>query len=481
MMRKRNISVLFVAYEAAPFFKKGGLGDVMGSLPQALSSIRVDARVVIPYYHQTKRNYPQKRIGTLTFMFGLDKKRVGVYKGIFPHSSVQIYFLENHKRLNLTNNKVRKIEQYVFFDLAIFHLMRFLKHKEKWIPSLIHCNDWQAALVPLLAKRLNPPIPTLLTIHNLLYQGKGSLRVIDLSGLRESDMAEIKKDSPANELNVLAEGIMHATRVSTVSKTYAIEIMTNQQNGFIYNIIQKRMNQLKEEKGITGILNGIDYNVWNPLHDPILKIHFDQKNWKENKNLIKEGILNDLKLPVRPTFCFIGRITPQKGLDILIKAMKYLVKLNINVIILGAGNPIIERKLNRAAHRFSNHVRTEFLYSEEYAHRLYAGSDCIIIPSHYEPCGLIQMIAMRYGTIPIAAKTGGLADSIAHGKTGFLFKKDSPRSLVHAVKKALRILDSELLHGKMVEAAMLRDFSWGKSAELYKKLYMEIIQAGSQS
>lgn len=474
MKRKRNISVLFVAYEAAPFFKKGGLGDVMGSLPQALSLLGVDARVVIPYYHQTKRNYPQERIGILTFMFGSDKKRVGVYKGIFPHSSVPIYFLENHKRLNLTNVKVRKIEQYVFFDLAIFHLMRFLKRKEKWTPSLIHCNDWQAALVPLLAKRLNPPIPTLLTIHNLLYQGTGSLRVIDLLGLQESNMAEIKKDSPANELNLLAEGILHATRVSTVSKNYAREIMTNKHNGFIYNIIQKRMRRLKEKKGITGILNGIDYNIWNPLHDPILKIHFDQKNWKENKNLIKDGLLNDLKLPMRPTFCFIGRITPQKGLDILMKAMKRLVKLSINIIILGTGNPIIERKLNRVSHRFSNHVRTEFLYNEEYAHRLYAGSDYILIPSHYEPCGLIQMIAMRYGTIPIAAKTGGLADSIQHSKTGFLFKRNSPRSLVHAVKNALRILSSEPLHEKMVEAAMLKDFSWGKSAVLYKKLYESI-------
>lgn len=471
----QRLKVLIAGYEATPFFKKGGLGDVMGSLPQALSSIGVDARVVIPYYRQTKKKYPQKRIGRLTFKFGSDKKRVSIYKGVFPNSSVQIYFLENHKRLNLTNVKVRKIEQYVFFDLAIFHLIRFLRHKEKWIPSLIHCNDWQAALVPVLAKRLDPPIPTLLTIHNLLYQGTGSLRIIDLLGLQESDMTEIKRDCPANELNVLAEGILHATRVSTVSKNYAREIMTNKHNGFIYDIIQKRMRQLKEKKGITGILNGIDYNVWGPAHDQILKIHFDDKTWKENKNLIKQGILNDVKLPMRPTFCFIGRITWQKGLEILIKAMKRLVKLNINIVILGSGNPLIERKLNRASHRFSSHVRTEFFYSEEYAHRLYAGSDFIIIPSRYEPCGLIQMIAMRYGTIPIAAKTGGLADSIQHKKTGLLFKKNSSRSLVHAVRNALRILDSESTHKTMVEAAMHKDFSWDKSAILYKKLYEEMI------
>ncbi|MDO8460873.1 MAG: glycogen/starch synthase [bacterium] len=459
------LKVLITGYEAAPFFKRGGLGDVLGSLPKALRDIGVDARVIIPYYEDIEKKSARFRInkiGEYSIVFGSDIEHIGVYGG--PH----VYFLSNRKYLSSINTRGRnkKIDQFAFFDLAVVEFSHFILEKKKWYPRLIHCNDWHTGFIPLLIEQR---IPTLLTIHNLNYQGWGSSKVLDLLHVKDEAVKELKRGVPVTEVNVLGEGILHATRVSTVSPSYAKEI-TSDYDGDPIHLYLKRREKEGKDHGVMGIVNGIDYETWNPK--------YDANSWEKAKKKNKKLLLKSMGLADRPTFCFIGRMAGQKGLDILIKAIDKILqgKNAANFILLGSGVPSIEKMVNKTANKYKDNVRVELSYNEEFAHKLYAGSDFIIIPSRYEPCGLIQMIAMRYGTIPIAAKTGGLKDTISHAKNGFLFKKGSASGLVEGVKIALMICQSHSLYEKMVKSALQTDFSWNKSAKLYKELYLDIIK-----
>ncbi len=475
------MNILMVAYEGAPFYKRGGLGDVVESLPKALSKIRIDVRVVIPYYNEIRDKYNLKKEGEFSVTFESEAETIGVYSSLLSGTRVPFYFLSNAKYLFSSNpqGKNKRIDQFAFFNLAVVHFMRWCTKRHKWTPSVVHCNDWHTALIPLiLRKKEKSSIPTLLTIHNLLYQGVGSLRVLDLLNMKDEETKELKRGNPATEINILGEGIIHATRVSTVSRSYAKEIIDDYNQNRISVFLKKREEeQGKENRGITGILNGIDYDIWNPVTDESIFHKYNTNNWETGKKNNKQDLLKDLELADRPTFCFIGRMANQKGIDILIKVIDKLESLGINIIILGAGSLIIEESVLKLAQKHPGWVRAESIYSEELAHKLYASSDFIIVPSRYEPCGLIQMIAMRYGTIPIASKTGGLKDSIHNGKNGFLFRKDSSRALLHAVKKALNIYNKPKDFAGLVLNAMKTDFSWDKSALLYKKLYKDIINS----
>lgn len=471
--------VLITGYEAAPFYKRGGLGDVMESLPKALQKIGVDVRVVIPYYNEIRDQYHLKKEGEFAVTFESGLEQVGIYSSLLPNTKVPFYFLANTAYLFSSNphGKNRRIDQFAFFNLAVVHFIHWITKHHKWTPSLVHCNDWHTALIPMIMKqKMNLPIPTLLTIHNLNYQGVGSLKVLDLLNVKDEQTKELKRGKPATEINVLGEGIIHANRVSTVSPSYAKEIMRDYDNNPISHFLKRREEEgLGVDGKIDGILNGIDYDIWNPATDTFIFHTYDMGNWETAKKDNKEDLLKSLDLSERPTFCFIGRMANQKGLDILIKAIDRLNSLNINMIILGAGSLIIQENVLKLAQRHPSWIRAEPVYSEEFSHKLYAGSDFIIIPSRYEPCGLIQMIAMHYGTIPLASSTGGLKDSIQNGKNGFLFRKNSPRALSDALKKTLHIYNKPNEFRKMVEHAMRTDFSWKKSAVLYKKLYEEMV------
>lgn len=467
-------------YELDPFFKRGGLGDVMSSLPKALTKIGIDVRVVVPYYQAIRSEIEEERIGQFFIHFGNGEEEVGVYKKYFPNTKIIAYFLSNKPNLSYINTRGRnkKIDQFAFFDLAVAHFIPYLSKNASWKAQIIHCNDWHTAFLPLILNKMGIKISTLLTIHNLLYQGVGSLKVLDLLNIKDQEAKALKRGVPASEMNVLGEGIIHATRVSTVSPSYAKEIaQTERDHNPISPFLKKREEEHPKTDGkIIGILNGIDYDIWNPGKDELIFHKFDISNWEVGKKDNKEDLLKSLGLEDRPTFCFIGRMAKQKGLDVLIKAIRGLESLSINLIILGAGDPIIQKNVLKLAQKYPSWVKAEPVYSEELAHKLYAGSDFIIIPSRYEPCGLIQMIAMRYGTIPIASKTGGLKDSIANGKNGLLFEKGKSIRLKKAIKHALNIQKDRDRYRKMVAAAMRKDFSWDKSAVLYKKLYKEMVK-----
>ena len=479
------MKVLIAGYEAAPFYKRGGLGDVMESLPKALRKIGIDARVVIPYYSEIRKEYHLQKEGEFFFQFGGQREHVGIYSALLPNhvskdsADVPFYFLENKAYLSLSRakDKTKRMRQFAFFALAIVEFVRWLGEHHKWPANIVHCNDWHTALIPLILRKRKLEVPTLLTIHNLLYQGIGSLKVLDMLDIQDEEAKTLKRGVPANEMNVLGEGIVHATRVSTVSPTYAKEIAeTEHDHNPISPFLIKRENEnLKKDGKIVGILNGIDYDIWDPATDKLTFHKFDINNWEVGKKDNKDDLLKCLGLENRPTFCFVGRMAAQKGLDVLIKAINRISNFNVNVIILGSGSPKIQANVMKISKKFP-WVKAELVYSEELAHKIYAGSDFIIIPSRYEPCGLIQMIAMRYGTIPIASDTGGLKDSILNGKNGFLFKKGQSARLKKTIERALSRMKGRDKFKKMVERAMKTDFSWDKSAVLYKKLYEEMLQ-----
>lgn len=476
------VQVLFVGYEAAPFYKKGGLGDVMFSLPKALRNLGIDARVVMPYYTEVKNKFPEKKIGEIYLRFGKELRSVKIYEGQFPDGKGPIYFLENQRYIKLQNTKVRKLEQFAFFDLAVSYFTSWLGMHNLWQPRIIHCNDWHTALIPLLLKnKLQSSIPTLLTIHNLLYQGNASLHLLDLLNIKDSETKDIKRGKPVSEMNILGEGILHAARVSTVSPTYAEEISTGKQHDLIYAYLRKREEQKSPDGKVIGILNGIDYEEWDPRHDKVLRQKYGFSDLSSGKEKNKEELLKKLNLPDRPTFSFVGRMANQKGLDLLIDKIDEIMKLNINIVVLGTGQPDIEETMREIGRKYKDKFRAEIHYEEDFAHQLYAGSDFLLIPSHYEPCGLIQMIAMRYGTIPIAAKTGGLAYTIKDSKTGFLFEKDSSSGLLSAIKRALSEYEKKDSFEAMRTNAMKEDFSWDESAKRYRDLYIDILKSNQMN
>lgn len=476
-MEKTNPRVLIAGYEVVPFYKRGGLGDVLGSLPPALSDIKVDVRVVMPYYRSVKKDFPQKEIGSFSVVFDKKEEKVQILQGTLLNSKVPIYFLANHKLISVINLSKKRMEEFVFFDVAITGFINWLEDQGEFIPDIVHCNDWHTALVPLLLqRRMKSSIKTLLTIHNLEYQGQGSLSALDQAGIEDKDLKILTKQNPVTKLNALGEGIVHANRISTVSTQYAKEVSQIRRRTKIYRYLSLREKMLGHDDKLIGILNGIDTQIWNPQKDTFISRKYNIENVESGKNRNKEFLLKELGLHIdRPTFAFIGRIVNQKGIDLILEKAKEFVDLDLNLIILGNGFKPLEKSVRTLGEKYKDNIRAEMVFKEELAHKLYAGSDFMLMPSHYEPCGLVQMASMQYGTIPVASRTGGLIDTIEDGETGFLFENGSPADMINAIKRAIKVYgDKDKLH-RMRRAAMEKDFSWNKSAVLYKKLYQSII------
>lgn len=474
----QKLNILIAGYEVAPFYKRGGLGDVLGSLPIALNTLRINTRVVMPYYNSIKKKFPQKKIASFPVVFDKKEEEVIILKGNLPNSNVPIYFLGNPKLIGVINLRKKDIEDFVFFDLAVAGLINWLEDQGSFIPDLVHCNDWHTALIPLLLqKRMKSKIKTLLTIHNLGYQGRGSFSALDQAGIEDEDLKILKRSRPITKLNALGEGILHANKISTVSSRYAKEISQIRKRTQIYRYFRLRERMLSRSDKLIGILNGTDTKIWNPQEDKFIPKQYGITDVSMGKKKNKEILLDELSLTLnKPTFAFIGRMATQKGIDLILKTAEELVGLGINLILLGSGLKTLEQKVQTVSQKYSNVIKAELIFTEEMAHKLYAAADFLLMPSNYEPCGLVQMIGMRYGTIPIATRTGGLMDTIDDGRTGFLFQKGSSHDQITTIKKALRAYKDPEKFEKMRKEAMKEDFSWDKSATLYKKLYESILE-----
>jgi len=476
------MNVLFAVWELDPFFKFGGLGDVARTLPGALATLGVDIRIILPYYKALKLSYYEKsKVGHLTVKFAGKEEHVEISSVVHPTSKVLVYLLRNRKYLDVA----KSADTFAFFNLAVVESI--LTKKLPFVPEIIHCNDHHTSFIPLLTKERKLPVKTILTIHNLSYQGRASVDILEKLGLSKSKCRVLHWESKFKQVNFLMEGIIHADIVNTVSPTYAKEIMTDE---FGYDLEEVLLGK---EGRVFGIINGIDVDYLKNImkqsiaypygkhSEKALEVKKKFYHWPEGKKLNKLYLQKKLGLSISdkiPIYSFIGRFDPkQKGMDILHKMMRRINLENIQFCILGSGDKNWEERFQWLCKFYPENVSCNFKFDEVLAHQIYAASDFMIIPSKFEPCGLVQMIAMFFGTLPIAHRTGGLIDTIRENVDGILFEKYTSESLERAVKKAHYLWQAEKSRYKiMVEAAIAADFSWKSSAAEYVKLYEGLVK-----
>ena len=477
----RSIRILLATSEASPFAKVGGLADVAGSLPGALNQCDCDARVVLPLYRKIKQEY----IGEMTFL-GWKMVKMGwrsLYGGLFTmfQNGVQYYFVDNEYYFNHDQIYVEysfDIERYCFFQRAVLDFMGGFMDFE---PDVLHCNDWQTGMMPLLldvhykANHIHDNVQTVFTIHNLKYQGVHGIEMIkDLLDLPDRFVTEefCVKDSA---INCMKAGIVFANTVTTVSPTYAYEIMTDYFGEGLNGLLRKYAYKVK------GILNGINQEEFNPSADGRLVQTYDVSSYKDGKAANKKKIQESLGLSVNPDapLCvMIGRLVDQKGLDLLLHVIEEMLFDGMQFVVLGLGDLFYESALSVVAERNREKMCAYLEYSNETAHLLYAAADIFLMPSLFEPCGLSQMISMKYGTIPVVRETGGLKDTvlpyneIEDTGTGFCFANINAHEFLFITKYACNTYRNHRdAWYRMIERAMAGDYSWEKSACEYAGLY----------
>lgn len=474
--------VLFAVWELDPLIKVGGLGDVARSLPAALTDLGVDIRIILPYYKAIRLGRIKKiKTGELKMNYGGILEKVEIIKANNPITQVPVYLLRNDKYLGVANHP----DTFAFFDKAIIKIIS--ENLLSWIPEIIHCNDVHTGFIPLLVKENKIGVKTILTIHNLSHQGKASTDVLEKLKVDKTKCHLENWEVVNRRLNFLMEGIIHADVVTTVSPTYAKEIMTEEFGCGLEEILRGK------EGRVFGILNGIDNNWRSNSHTRYVKFPYMSLKYKTSENIqakiynweegkMKNKLYLQKKLGLKigksiPMLSFIGRIDPnQKGIDILHKMVRKANLPEYELVILGTGDQSWEERFQWFGQFYPDNVSCNFKFDEKLANQIYAASDFIIIPSKFEPCGLIQMIAMFYGTLPIAHKTGGLIDSIKNNVNGFIFDHYSSEALESAVQKALFIRHQDKPRYKaMVENAMQSDFTWRVSAQQYLSLYQKLI------
>lgn len=465
--------VLFATSECASLYKRGGLGDVSHSLPITLQKFGVHIVVTLPFYNEITGVKNPVNIGPLAVDFSGKRELVYLFKTTIPNTKVPV-ILFRHKRLTEYNETA-----FLFYSCCIASLYRQAQGIVGLPFDIIHCNDWHTALAPLLLGEENKRykekgtitsfhIRSILTIHNILYQGILPVGVVKDTGIPESVFHPTDR-----YINVLREGLEHVDVVSTVSPSYAKEILSPSYGPHVYAALRKRGDE------VIGILNGIDEESWNPKNDRFLPVQYDRRTVEKGKAAIKKKLQDAVGLPVnnnRLLFGFVGRIEPnQKGIDLLMKTVRSLPDKDFQVVILGTGNKKQMKQLKTLDKEYT-HIAYIDTFDERLARRIYGGSDCLLVPSKFEPCGLIQMIAMRYGTIPIVRKTGGLADSVVDGKTGFVFSDYDVDDLRRAMWKAIvKREDDPKGWLAMVKHVMTKDFSWKASARQYAALYKKLL------
>lgn len=485
----KKIKILFCAAEASPLAKVGGLGDVIGSLPQALNKIALDTRVILPFYGSIAKKYKVKLLEK-DRAIELDGRheRFSIYQGTLPNSTVTVYLVKHkffdstdiyfgQKTIKSGTRNIGDLERFTFFSKVIVESLGFLT----WQPDIIHCHDWHTALVPtfldeyVLKYQKFPNPKTLLTIHNLASQGKTKLDILDYAGLHHDLTPAVMEDyydQDGQILDCLKIGILSADRLTTVSPSYAREILTKQYGE------QLEQYLLRRKKHLSGIVNGIDINFFDPSKDKFIYKKYSHKNFASGKAVNKEKLQKALSLSVEkntPIFGLVTRLFAQKGLDILLPALEKLISTEkFQLAILGSGLPEYEKAILALQVKYPKRVAVKIGFDERLAQRIYAASDFFLMPSAFEPCGLGQLIAMRYGSIPIVRATGGLRDTVGANR-GLVFKAYSHSELEKTIKKALRLYQAPKMLNAMIKHDMQIDFSWDQSAQVYKKLYQKII------
>lgn len=486
------MNVVFLSSEVAPFAKTGGLADIAGSIPKGLKKLGVDIAVVMPFYDDIKEG--EYRLTKTDMQFEVkigDKLKSGfVYKGFLPASRVPIYFIGNEQyygRKGLynypgtTRDFEDNSERFIFFAQAALAVIEKLKLS----PHIVHCNDWQTGLVPVYLKtkfthkECFKNTKTMITIHNLAYQGVYWHWDMNLTGLDWS-LFNWKQLEFYGKLNFLKGGIVFSDLITTVSKTYAEEIQTPEYGVGLDGVLRERA------KDLYGIINGIDYTIWNPEIDKFIIANYSVGNIAEKK-LCKKALQRKYKLPERdvPVIGMITRLTDQKGLDLVVDKFPELMKIDLQFVLLGTGDQRYYEIFQHYAHKFTDKVALKFSFDERSAHEIEAGTDLFLMPSRYEPCGLNQLYSLKYGTVPVVRSTGGLADtitdvrsdSVMNGKVnGFSFKEYNADLLLSTIIRALDFFKNKTQWTRLIKNGMSQDWSWERSAREYLTLYKKVSQ-----
>ena len=479
------MNILFAASEASPFAKTGGLADVAGSLPPAIASLGHDIRVVMPRYRQTDiAAYGLKHRATITVPLGTWQERCDILEGRIGRN-VTVYFINKdiyYDRPELyrtpQGDYPDNAERFIFFSRAVLELCKATGFR----PDIVHCNDWQTGLIPLYLRTLYRNISplqrarTIFTVHNLGYQGQFWHWDMRLTGLGW-DVFTPDGIEFWGKMNLLKAGLVYADLVTTVSRTYSKEIQTPEYGHGLDGVLKKRSPDL------IGIVNGIDHASWDPAHDRAIAQTFTASRLA-GKAVCKKGLQALVRLPTTndPVVGMVTRLVDQKGLDILTEALPEIMSLGIQLVILGTGDERYHRTLTDAAGRYPGRIRALLRYDDALARSIYAGCDLFLMPSRYEPCGLGQMHALRYGTVPVVRKTGGLADTVQDHRpgtargTGFVFEEYTATALVDCMRRALEVYGDRKQWKRLVQNGMQQDLSWERSAKEYVKVYRKAMR-----
>ncbi len=479
---KKN--VLFVSSEAVPFIKTGGLADVAGSLPKYFDKERYDVRVMLPKY----LCIPEKWRSQMKYVthFYMDLAWRSQYVGVLEmeYAGVHYYFIDNEfyfagpKPYGYIHED---IEKFAFFSKAALSAMPLLGFK----PDIVHCHDWQTGLVPVYMKErfhdgeFFRDMKSIMTIHNLKFQGIWDLKKVkDITGLPPYFFTSDKLEA-YGDANYLKGGIVYADAVTTVSDSYAEEIKTPFYGEHLDGLMRARSNCL------TGIVNGIDYEEFNPATDTRIVSNYNQKTFRKEKPKNKKALQQELGLEVNDKKFMIGivsRLTDQKGLDLIAYMMDQICAEDVQLVILGTGESQYENMFRHFAWKYPDRVSANIYYSEDMSHKIYASCDAFLMPSLFEPCGLSQLMSLRYGTVPIVRETGGLKDTVEPYNeyestgTGFSFANYNAHEMMNTINYAKHVFyNNKREWNKIVDRGMLKDFSWTSSAKKYQKLYDNLL------
>jgi len=478
-------NILFVASEAVPFIKTGGLADVVGSLPKYFDKDKYDVRVIIPKYTCLLTEYLNKMVFKTHFFIDLAWRTQ--YVGVFEleYDGIMFYFIDNE--FYFSGSKPygyvhEDIEKFAFFSKAVLSAIPAIDFK----PDIIHCNDWQTGLIPVYLKErfangeFFQGVKSIMTIHNLKFQGIWDLKKVrDITGLADYYFTPDKLEA-YNDANFLKGGIIYADYITTVSSSYAKEIQTSFYGEGLDGLMISRSNSL------CGITNGIDYKEYNPETDTRIIYNFNQITFRKEKWKNKTALQKELCLTVDKSKFMIGivsRLTDQKGLDLISYVMDQICTEDVQLVVLGTGDEKYENMFRHYDWKYNNRVSSNIYYSEEMSHKIYASCDAFLMPSLFEPCGLSQLMSLRYGTVPIVRETGGLKDTVQpyneyeNKGTGFSFTNYNAHEMLRIINYAKNIFYKKKREwNKIIDRGMLTDNSWNFSAEKYEELYDKLLE-----
>ncbi|AMW05953.1 glycogen synthase GlgA [Gemmatimonas phototrophica] len=471
------MNVLFVAAEVAPFVKTGGLADVAGALPAALRAAGHDVRVVMPRYRSLReQGVPMAGpIGASFLPVGVRAEEQRIWRA--TGSETPVYFLDIPAAFEraAVYGEPDDARRFILFARGVMDCLQHLREVDGWQPDVVHCHDWHAALVINYLKSYYAytfgHIATVFTIHNLAYQGQVHPDVAQLAGLAEGGLVENGMGPGiANSFNIMARGILYADVVSTVSPTYAREILTTEYGERLDGLLRSKQDR------VVGILNGIDTTVFDPQTDRQLAAPYgagDMAGKAACKAALQQrcGLAVD---PQRPVLGIVSRLVEQKGLDLLHKILPWLLReTDAQLVVLGSGQPYLQEAFLRHGEQHGDRVAVRIGFDAALAQQIYAGSDAFLMPSRFEPCGLGQLIALRYGTVPIVRATGGLVDTVREGLegNGFVFHRYDPKDFGDAIWRALQCYRDPASWAVVRERGMREDHSWTTAARQYAGVY----------